>query len=115
MAKPSTTLGAGNVAIILDGESLALRPSLAAALAISRKEGGIMSTVQACTRFDLDAIAFVVAQGLGRPQSEVAELIWQEGIAKIAPSAIHFCTILANGGRPLGDTGGEAKGNPPNG
>lgn len=108
--KPS--IGAGNVTVVLGGESLVLRPSLAAALAISRKEGGIMSIVQACTRFDLDAIAFVVSQGLGRPASEITELIWSTGIAKVAPAAIQFCTILANGGRPLGDTGGEAKGNP---
>jgi hypothetical protein len=109
--KPS--IGAGDVAITLDGESLVLRPSLAAALAISRKDGGIMSIVQACTRFDLDAIAFVVAQGLGRPASEVVELIFKTGIAKVAPPAITFCTILSNGGRPLGSTtdGGKDKGN----
>jgi len=112
MTTTQPSIGAGNVTIVLDGESLALRPSLAAAIAISRKEGGIMAIVQACTRFDLDAIAFVVAQGLGRPSSEVAEQIYSTGIAKVAPAAIQFCTILANGGRPLGDTGGEAKGNP---
>ena len=113
MTKPS--IGIGNIEVNLGGESLVLRPSLAAALAISRKDGGIMSMVQACTRFDLDAIAFVVAQGLGRPASEVTELIWNTGIAKVAPAAIQFCTVLSNGGRPLGASGGEEKGNPRNG
>ena len=40
--------------ITLDGETVTLRPTLGAAQAISRREGGIMNTVQAIARFDLD-------------------------------------------------------------
>lgn len=111
MAK--TSLGAGNVEIKLDGETAVLRPSLGAAQAISRRDGGIMAMVNAITRFDLDALSFVVAQGLGKEQKEVTEKVWRTGISTLAPAAIKYCTILANGGRPADDSeGGEGDADP---
>lgn len=113
MSKAS--LGAGNVEVKLDGQTVTLRPSLAAAQAISRREGGIMATVQAIARFDFDALSYVIAHGLGQSQAETAEKVWTTGISALAPKAIEFCTILANGGRPVGKTaGGEEAGDPPN-
>jgi hypothetical protein len=104
------SLGAGNVEITLDGETAVLKPTLLAAQTISRQAGGIIAAVEAAAKFDVDAVTGVIALGLGRKPTEVAEAVWSTGIADLAPKAIEFLTILANGGRRA--NGGEEKANP---
>lgn len=111
MAKPS--IGAGNVAITLDDEEVVLKPTLKAAQAISRQNGGIMSAVERVTRFDLEAITSVVALGLGREAKDVAEAVWRTGCSTLAPHVIKYLGMLANGGRPA--DGGEGDADPRNG
>lgn len=98
------TIGAGDVNVMLDGEMVTLKPSLRAAQTISRQAGGIVACMQAVGRFDLDVIALVVAQGLGKVKSaevnEVAEAVWRTGLTDIVPKVTEFLTVLANGGRP---------------
>lgn len=108
MAKAS--LGAGNVEIELDGESVTLRPSLKAAQGISRLHGGIVNAVDSLTRFDLDTLTAVIALGLGKEPKEIAEEVWRTGASVLAPKAIEFVTIVANGGRPV--SGGEGTADP---
>lgn len=110
MSKPS--LGAGNVAISLDDEEAVLRPTLKAAQAISRQNGGIMSAVERVTRFDLETITSVVALGTGRETKEVAEAVWRTGCSTLAPHVIRYLGILANGGRPADGDGGSGDENP---
>ena len=110
MSKPA--LGAGNVTITLDGEDVVLRPTLKAAQTISRMNGGIMSAVERVTLFDLEVITSVVAAGLDRPTKEIADDVWRTGCADLAPHVINFLSILANGGRPVGGSGGEGEENP---
>lgn len=104
-------LGAGNVEIELDGETVTLRPSLKAAQGISRMSGGIVAAVEALTKFDLDMLTGVIALGLGKEPKDVAEAVWSTGASELAPKAIEFCTIIANGGRPT--SGGSGEGTPP--
>lgn len=103
--------GAGDVTIVLDGEEVTLRPSLKAAQGVSRLSGGILGAVEALSRFDLDVLVNVVALGLGKKPSEVEEAVWRTGVSELAPRAIEFATIIANGGRPVAD-GGSGDGNP---
>lgn len=107
------TLGAGNVAITLDGEDVVLRPTLKAAQTISRQTGGIIGAIEAVSRFDFDVLASVIALGLDRPVKDVVDDVWRTGVSELAPRAIKFLGILANGGRPVDkEQGGEEEGDP---
>ena len=112
MAKAS--IGAGNVEIKLDGETVVLRPSLRAAQAISRQAGGIMAAVEAIGKFNLDVMTQVVALGLGREPKDVADAVWRTGMADLSGPVINYLSILANGGRPVQSEGGEGEGDPQN-
>lgn len=108
MSKAS--LGAGDIQIELDGETVTLRPTLRAAQAISRMSGGFVATVEALTKFDLDMLTAVIALGLGKEPKDIAEGVWRTGVSNLAPKAITFVTIIANGGRPA--DGGEGSSDP---
>lgn len=113
MSKAS--IGAGNVPITLDGEDVVLRPSLKAAQTISRQADGIMGAIDRVARFDLDALISIIALGLDKPVKEVADAVWRTGCSDLAPAAIKFLGILANGGRPSDGSGGEEDADPRNG
>ena len=113
MSKAS--LGAGNVAITLDGEEAVLRPSLKAAQTLSRQADGLMGAIERVTRFDLDTLISVIALGVDKPAKEVAEAVWRTGVSELAPHAIKFLGILANGGRPADSSGGEEDADPRDG
>lgn len=107
MSKAS--LGIGNVEIDLDGEKVVLRPTLKAAQTISRLNGGILGAVEAVVKFDLETITSVVALGLGKEPKDVADRVFEAGIANLAPAVVRYLTIIANGGRP---SGGEEAADP---
>lgn len=110
-----THIGAGNVEIELDGEIVTLRPTLKAAQNISRAKGGIMAAVEAVGRFDFDVMVTVIALGIGAEGKEARELpdkVWSTGMADLVQPVINFLTILANGGRPVQDNGGEGDADP---
>ena len=108
-------IGAGNVAIELDGETVVLRPNLKAAQNISRAKGGIMAAVEAVGRFDFDVIVNVIGLGLGVEGKEARELperVYTTGLADLVGPVITYLTTLANGGRPVQETGGEGTEDP---
>jgi hypothetical protein len=115
----NTHIGAGNVTITLNGEEVTLRPTLRAAQAISRSNGGIMEAVNRVGRFDMEAITAVVAHGLGisKPAevSELGEKVYATGLVDLIEPVTRFLTILANGGRPVSQTSGIEEENPPKG
>ncbi|TPM39378.1 hypothetical protein FJ951_27105 [Mesorhizobium sp. B2-2-3] len=112
MSKPQ--LGAGDVDIVLEGETFTLRPTLKAAQAISRQAGGIMGALRGLANLDLDVATSIVADGLGKKPSEVEETVWRTGIANLNADLTRFVMIVANGGRPPTDKdGGEVEVNPP--
>lgn len=105
-------LGAGNVEIELDGETAVLKPSLRAAQTISRDAGGIMGAAEAVIRLDFDVINRIVALGLGKEPKDTEDQVWRTGISELSPKVNRFLTILANGGRPPKDKGGEGDADP---
>lgn len=106
-------IGAGNVEIELDGETVTLKPTLRAAQTISRQAGGIMAAVERIGKFDLDVLTQVVALGLGREPKDVADAVWRTGMADLSAPVINFLSVLANGGRPIQqDEGGEGADDP---
>jgi hypothetical protein len=105
------TLGAGDVDIELDGETVTLRPSLRAAQAISRQNGGIRGALRGVTDLDFDIITSIIAVGLGRKPAEVEDAVYRTGLPELVEGVTTFVAVIANGGKPA--KGGEAKGNPP--
>lgn len=105
-------LGAGNVEIELDGEAVTMRPSLKAAQTISRDAGGIMGAAEAVIRLDFDVINRIVALGLGKEPKDTEDQVWRTGIANLSPKVNRFLTVLANGGRPPKEQGGEGEADP---
>ena len=117
MSKSKSSLGAGNVEIELDGETAILRPSLKTCQTISRQSGGISSAVAAVGRFDFDIIVSVVTLGLGVKDEEaksIPEKVWRTGLTDLVGPVTKFLTIIANGGRPVDENGGEEGEDPRN-
>lgn len=97
-------LGAGNVPIELDGEEMALKPSLRAATTLSRQAGGLMGAVERCGRLDFDTIRSVIGLGLGLTENgskDLPEKVYRTGLMTLSGPAIRFLHILSNGGRPV--------------
>lgn len=100
-------LGAGNIDIELDGETVILRPNLKAAQNISRQKGGIMAAVDAVGKFDFDTMVNVIVLGLGvdgKEARDIPEKVYSTGMADLVAPVINYLTILANGGRPVSET-----------
>lgn len=95
-------IGAGDIPIELGGKEYALKPSLAACLAISRLggTGGLNAVWQRLSAHDFDCIVAVVAAGLGGHAKELPQLIWDAGVFEVAPKCIDFVRVVGNGGRP---------------
>lgn len=95
-----TEMGAGDVAITIDGKEYTLKPTLKAAQELSRNNG-IGGMVQRCASLELDAIVQVIAAGLGRTSRDLSEKVYSTGVRNVAPAVITFLTNLSNGGRPI--------------
>lgn len=110
-------LGAGDVAITINGVEEVLRPTLKAALSISRSSGGFRKAIQAVNDVDVDAIVSTIAFGLGIEGKAVDELldrVYASGLASLVVPVSSYLLILANGGRPATTTteGGSGEDNP---
>lgn len=107
-------LNAGEVEIILNGETLTLKPTIKAILGINRSFGGLMKAVAALTDGNIDAASTVLAHGLGlgdKDARKMPERVAENGITDGMLSAlINFVGICSNGGKPLDDKAGEGGG-----
>ncbi|WEX10279.1 hypothetical protein [Chelativorans sp. AA-79] len=107
MSASKARLGAGNVEIELDGETVVLKPTLLACQTLSRQAGGLSAAVEAVGRMDFDMLVSVIALGLNKKPNDVADAVWRTGMTNLIAPAIRFLTIVSNGGRPLEGTGGS--------
>lgn len=94
-------IGAGNVEIVLDGETYVLKPTLKAALTLTNVQGGLPALIQRCINLEINAIVEVISQGLGVTSKDLPERVWRTGLFTLSARCIRFLNILANGGRPL--------------
>lgn len=103
-SKPS--IGAGDVVIKLADEERVLRPTLRAAIAISRMSGGILGAMERVGRLDLDAMVAVTAAGLDLTEHGMKgldEKVYASGLGYadgLAKPLTAYLEILANGGKP---------------
>lgn len=111
-------LGAGDIEILLDGETVVLRPTLKACQAISRQADGVRGAIGRVLQYDFDAIVNVIGLGLGwegKDLKVLPEKVYRTGMTELAAPAIRYLNIVANGGR-IADGEVEDEGeNPPNG
>lgn len=114
-------VGAGNIAVQLNGEEYNLVPTLEAAQSISRGSGGLRVAINSVMNMDIDTIVRVVQLGLGPAvvkelggASKLPQLVWESGFTdtsgELAVKCIEYLTVLSNAGRPVGpkkDDGGD--------
>lgn len=118
MTDRSYAPGSGNVEIILDGREYVLRPSLDAALTLSRQSGGIRAAIAKVVDLDLDTIVSVIRLGIGREEAkrikDLDRLIWESGLldnqGELILRCVDFLSNIARGGRAPADGGSSGGG-----
>ncbi len=114
-AKP----GAGDVEIMLDGEKKVLRPTLAAAMAISRMNGGLAGAISRVASLDMDTMVGVVRAGLDLTDlgaKGLDEKVFRSGLGfedGLSAPLQTYLSHLANGVRPRKAGGAHDSDNPP--
>ena len=125
--KVTATIGAGDVPIVLltlDGvpEDFVLRPTYAAAKAVSKGAGGFLNALNRVGQMDAEFIADVVALGLGygqtrRPPPDLGERVYRTGVSDeghpqparpgetrqiggLGERCVEYVRVLMNGGQP---------------
>lgn len=97
-------IGAGDLAITLGEHEVVLKPTLKAAMSLSRSPGGLTKMAARCLDLEFEAIQSVIVAGMdGKFSRDLAELIYQAGVINLSAACITFINIVANGGQPLGD------------
>lgn len=123
LVKDQARAGGGNVPIVIDGEDFLLKPTYAAAKAVSSLHGGIAGTISKIVQLDVDTIVAVITAGLGHtgnrpPPKDLAERVWRSGFSddsgSIAERCVLFCRVLASGGRMPKETGDTGEANDEN-
>lgn len=114
--------GAGDLEIELQGEGIVLRRTLGALIAFNRynNRGGIYGAggrdglINHLGNSDVEAICFVVRQGLGVGPSAIKDLeerVFEEGAVNVASQLIPWVTSLAEGPmKPGDDDAGKVEG-----
>lgn len=112
-------LGQGHVKIILDGRELEMKPSLHAAMTLSRIFGGLQAVIDRITRFDLAAIQQVIELGIqfrgsASQKQALAESIYKAGLTddtgRLPEHCIEYVHVLMRGGRPVPEIGEDQDG-----
>jgi hypothetical protein len=103
-------LNEGDVEITLNGQTLVLRPTLRAMNAISSSNGGLNKVRQMLVDQEFSTVVSVIMHGANlagqRDAKELPEAVYRNGLdAPLLVSLINYVAILANGGKPLPDSG----------
>lgn len=100
-------LSEGEVQITLNGESLVLRPTLAAFQNLSRMHDGLAGVRDGLAKQNLDTVCNVLRHGLGLDDKGAKHLpakVYKNGVsADLIIPLINFIGILGNGGKPIAE------------
>lgn len=96
-----SNIGDGDVPIVLGEHEFVLKPTLKAAMTLSR--GGLIDLVKRCADLDFEAIQSVIVAGIGKRSKDIPGLIFESGLLALSEPCIRFVHILANGGKPFDD------------
>lgn len=107
-----TKLNDGEIEISLNGDTLVLKPTLAAIRALSRIGGGLSGVQTKLAAQDFDTVAQVIRLGAGMKDADAKSLdqrIYRNGLGSdLLVPLIRFVAILGNGGKPVDDDGTDA-------
>lgn len=103
--------GSGDVKITISDETFTMRPTLDAALTLSRQSGGIRQAITKVLDLDLDTIVGVVRLGIGRDEAKrlknLDKMIWENGLldaqGELVSRCVEYLSNLARGGRSADD------------
>jgi hypothetical protein len=100
-------LNDGEVQITLGDETILLKPTLEAAMAISSMSGGFQGALKACSNQDLAAQAAIIQAGSGNDDKDFVKTlrkrVFLAGTLKLTPLLNDYILMLMNGGKPLGE------------
>lgn len=116
MADQEYAPGAGDVKITLDGAEQVLKPSLGAALKLSRTgDDGPRRLGDRVLALNLEAIAFVIAAGLNiSVDNDLTTKVYRTGAINLFGPCLRFLRIIHHGGRePINKEDEETPGGPP--
>jgi hypothetical protein len=99
----------GDVTITLGGREAVLKCTLGAAMKVDEELGGFAGALQAVSTFRLSAFVCVVAAGLGKPQQDVREAVFKEGLTNLIGPVSEYLALLTNGGRKADEVKEAAK------
>jgi hypothetical protein len=86
------------------GRPLTLIPSIDAAISLNRRYKGLRELAERVQAYDFDAFVAVIAAGAQVTDKGLAKLpgcVFETGLLDLVVPLTKFCTVLANGGRPL--------------
>ena len=89
----------GDVTINLGGREAVLKCTLGAAMKVDEQLGGFVEAMRALTTFRLAAFICIVAAGLDKPQQDVREAVFREGMTNLIGPLTTYLELLGNGGR----------------
>jgi hypothetical protein len=117
MQPSNIVLGRGETTIVVGERSLTLRPTLGAAIAISRAHGGLLAAAQRVSAADVNAMASIVAAGAGVTDAGEIDAVTRDlflgGLAGYAAPLTDYVTTLLTGDQT--DADGEEEGKSGNG
>lgn len=96
-----------HVSITLGDDEFELRPTLKAAQNVSQRFGGFINALQAVAANDLQAVTFIVRQGVALKaisSDDLNEAVFAAGTRNIAVDVMRFVNRLANGGKDPDET-----------
>jgi hypothetical protein len=107
-------LGRGDVSLTLDGETITLRPTIAAFQFLSKQHGGLVPVLNKLAALDFDVIMDVIMAGLmGQPnvgpkrRIQLGDKVFSAGVSDhtggVNGKCAEFVVVLMNGGRPPSD------------
>lgn len=104
----------GEVEIELAGKAHTLKPTFRAFKGVNALGGtdGYIEAQRRVAAMDADAIASVIALGLGKSVADIEQDVFKTGILKLSAPVSEFLVMLANGGKPLtakAETDGEGE------
>lgn len=112
MSEPK--IGAGDIEVVIEGQTLLLKPTLECCIKMSRSGvAGPRVLSEQCMALNLDAIAFVIAAGLDKTIEQVQGPIFRTGTINVFAACIRFIHVVSNGGRPITEEDENTPKDPP--
>lgn len=104
-----------DIEIELGGETFALRCTLGAFKDVNGHFGGFVKAFQKLAEVDIDAIAFMMAAGVGKQRNtkereRIVEKLFEGGLDDVLPKVTEYLGLLSAGGKKRQEAQSEVEG-----